>query len=61
VKRSCLLTILYCFAVASNLDAQTNYVALRGVVMDPQHLAIPYASVKLTSVVTSEACMGHAD
>jgi hypothetical protein len=31
---------------------QTNYVALRGVVMDPQHLPIPHASVKVTLVKT---------
>src|ERR1035441_9479957 len=54
VKRPWLLAILYCFAVAARLDAQTNYVVLRGVVMDPQHLAIPYARVTLTRVATAE-------
>src|ERR1017187_9754220 len=54
VKRPWLLAILYCFAVAARLDAQTNYVVLRGVVMDSQHLAIPYATVTLTSVTTAE-------
>src|ERR1035437_2595468 len=37
---------------AAHLNAQTNYVVLRGVVSDPQHLAIPHASVKLTSTTT---------
>ena len=54
MKRSWLLGILYCFAVAACLNAQTNYVVLSGVVMDPQHLAIPNATVKLTSVTTGE-------
>src|ERR1700750_1269533 len=55
MNRFWLLTLLFCFAMATSLKAQTNYVALSGVVMDPQHLAIPYASVTLTSVATSEA------
>src|SRR5258708_18671266 len=55
MKRCWLLTLLFCVAVATSLNAQTNYVALSGLVMDPQHLAIPYASVTLTSVATSEA------
>ena len=54
MKRSWLLAILGCFTVAAGLDAQTNYVALGGTIMDPQHLAIPYASVTLTSVATAE-------
>jgi hypothetical protein len=54
VKRSWLLAIVYCFAIAARLDAQTNYVVLSGGIMDPQHLAIPYATVKLTSVATAE-------
>ncbi|HEY6412564.1 MAG TPA: carboxypeptidase regulatory-like domain-containing protein [Edaphobacter sp.] len=44
--------ILVLFASASLAWAQANYVALRGVVMDPQHLPIPHASVKLTLVNT---------
>ena len=54
MKHSWLLGILFCFAVGAYLDAQTNYVVLSGVIMDPQHLAIPNATVKLTSVTTSE-------
>src|SRR5205823_12465489 len=54
MNRLWLLTLLYCVAVATSLTAQTNYVALRGVIMDPQHLAIPNASVTLTSVATAE-------
>ena len=54
MKRSWLLAIVYCFAIAARLDAQTNYVVLSGGIMDPQHLAIPYATVKLTSVATAE-------
>lgn len=52
MKRPWLLAILCCFAVARGLDAQTNYVVLSGVVMDPQHLAIPHANIKLTSTTT---------
>jgi hypothetical protein len=54
MKRFWLLTLLYCFAVATSLTAQTNYVALSGVIMDPHHLAIPHASVTLTSATTAE-------
>ncbi|MDQ2835623.1 MAG: carboxypeptidase regulatory-like domain-containing protein [Acidobacteriota bacterium] len=46
------LVLLYLVAVASGLRAQTNYVMLRGVVEDPQHLAIPRAEIKLTAVKT---------
>ena len=48
------LTLLFCIAAATSLTAQTNYVALSGVIMDPHHLAIPNASVTLTSVATAE-------
>jgi hypothetical protein len=34
--------------VAAVAGAQTNYVAVRGIVLDPQNLGIPAASVKLT-------------
>jgi hypothetical protein len=34
------------FTVAACLDAQANYVVLNGVIIDPQHLATPYATVK---------------
>jgi outer membrane receptor for ferrienterochelin and colicin len=54
VKRSWMLAVLCCFAVVARINAQTNYVALSGVVMDPQHLAIPNASVTLTSMATAE-------
>jgi hypothetical protein len=54
VKRSWLLGILCVFSFAISLNAQTNYVVLGGTIMDSQHLAIPYASVKLTSVATAE-------
>ena len=54
VKRSRLLTILCLVSFSISLTAQMNYVALGGTIMDPQHLAIPYASVKLTSVATAE-------
>ena len=46
------LFILILFIAASFTRAQTNYVALRGEVIDPQHLAIPHARVKLTLVKT---------
>ena len=54
VKRSWLLAILCSFSLATSLTAQTNYVVLSGVIMDPQHLAIPNANVTLTSVTTAE-------
>jgi hypothetical protein len=54
MNRFWLLTLLYCVATATSLTAQTNYVALSGVIMDPHHLAIPYAGVTLISVATAE-------
>ena len=54
MKCTWLLAILCCFVLAARINAQTNYVVLSGVIMDPQHLAIPYATVKLTSVTTAE-------
>lgn len=44
-----LLPVLFC---PLWLSAQTNFVTLRGVVTDPQHLVIPHANVKLTFVPT---------
>ena len=41
-----------CVCVVAGVSAQSNYVTLRGVVSDPQHLAIPHAQVKLTLVRT---------
>jgi hypothetical protein len=46
--------ILVLFVFSSVVLAQTNYATLRGVVMDPQHLGISHATVKLTSVKTGE-------
>jgi hypothetical protein len=58
MRRAWLLAILgvaICAIPISTLEAQTNYAVLRGVVTDPQHLAIPHAMVTLTSVKTGEA------
>jgi hypothetical protein len=44
--------VLALFISASFAWAQTNYASLGGVVMDPQHLAIPHAKVTLTAVKT---------
>ena len=55
MKRHRLLPVILViglFVSASCAWSQANYVALRGVVMDPQHLPIPHASVKLTLVNT---------
>ena len=53
MRRLCLLSVVVCLlAVAGPVSGQSNYVALRGVVSDPQHLAIPHAKVKLTLVKT---------
>ncbi len=54
MKCTWLLAILCSFVLAARINAQTNYVVLSGVIMDPQHLAIPSATVKLTSVTTAE-------
>ena len=41
-------------SLATYMSAQTNYVVLDWTIMDPQHLAIPNATVRLTSVSTEE-------
>ena len=55
MRRVWLLAVLgiLIFAIPM-VEAQTNYAVLRGVVTDPQHLAIPHARVKLTLVKTAE-------
>ena len=52
MKRWWLFVLSVVFAFSIHLHAQTNYVVLRGVILDPQHLAIPHASVKLTAATT---------
>ena len=52
MKRWWLFVLPVVFAFSIHIHAQTNYVVLRGVILDPQHLAIPHASVKLTSATT---------
>ena len=52
MKRWWLFVLSAVFAFSIHLHAQTNYVELRGVILDPQHLVIPHASVKLTSTTT---------
>src|SRR5580700_8263576 len=47
-----IILVIVLFVSASLGWSQANYVALRGVVLDPQHLPIPHASVKLTLVNT---------
>jgi hypothetical protein len=49
MRRTWLLAILCSFVLTTRINAQTNYVVLSGVIMDPQHLAISSATVKLTS------------
>ncbi|HWW97117.1 MAG TPA: carboxypeptidase regulatory-like domain-containing protein [Edaphobacter sp.] len=54
-SRFSIIPALFLFALflsASLALAQTNYATLSGVVMDPQHLAIPHAKVTLTAVET---------
>ena len=49
MKRIGLFTAAILIALSATLTgAQSNYVAVRGVVMDPQSLGIPAATVKLT-------------
>jgi hypothetical protein len=45
--------LLLLFFIAFPVFAQSNYASLSGTVFDPQHQAIPGASVQLTSVSTS--------
>jgi Carboxypeptidase regulatory-like domain len=61
MKRFGLVVIFCVVAFAAHLNAQTNYVVLRGVVSDPQHLAIPHAGVKLTSTTTGVERSGTSD
>jgi hypothetical protein len=52
VRRLSMFVVLCFLVVGARLGAQTNYASLGGVVMDPQHLAIPQARVTLTAVKT---------
>jgi len=49
--KRCWLFVIF-LAFAAHLNAQSNYVVLRGAIFDAQHLAIPQASVRLTSATT---------
>jgi Carboxypeptidase regulatory-like domain len=51
MKRFSLLVVMCIFA-STALNAQTNDAVLRGVISDPQHLAIPHANIKITSSTT---------
>ena len=53
--------LIYTVLAAAAAGAQTNYVAVRGVVMDPQSLGIPLASVKLTDERTNRERETTAD
>jgi hypothetical protein len=59
-SRSVVL-ILALFVFASVAGAQSNFASLGGVVMDPQHLAIPQAKVTVTSVKTGAKRVVAAD
>ena len=62
MKRIGLLGTLILMGLAVTFaGAQTNYVAVRGVVMDPQSLGIPTASVKLTDERTGRERETTAD
>src|SRR5216683_1106654 len=52
VRRLSMFVVLCFLVVGARVGAQTNYATLGGVVMDPQHLAIPHAKVTLTAVKT---------
>jgi len=60
-KRFLWLALFVVMAMVVRADAQTNYVAVRGVVMDPQHLVIPHALVKLTVIKTGAERLVVAD
>src|SRR5882757_7866244 len=60
-KRFLWLALFVAMAMVVRADAQTNYVAVRGVVMDPQHLVIPHALVKLTVIKTGAERLVVAD
>ncbi|MDE3104797.1 MAG: carboxypeptidase regulatory-like domain-containing protein [Acidobacteriota bacterium] len=51
LRLSLLLAALLCLSAAPAM-AQSNDATLRGVVSDPQHLAVPHATVRLTAVAT---------
>src|SRR5215469_7778479 len=62
MKRIGLLGTLILMGLAVTFaGAQTNFVALRGIVMDPQNLGIPAASVKLTDERTGRVRETTAD
>ena len=60
-RRQVFGTLLLLWIAASAARGQANYVALRGMVTDPQSLGIPAASVKLTDEKTGRERMTTAD
>ncbi len=61
MTRSLLLLTCCALLWPGFLCAQTNYVTLRGVVTDPQHLAVPHAQIKLTSSATGAQRLATSD
>ena len=61
MTRSLLLLTCCVLLWPGFLCAQTNYVTLRGVVTDPQHLAVPHAQIKLTSSATGAQRLATSD
>lgn len=60
--RRSLLFLTFCILLCTaTLEAQTNYVTLRGLVTDPQHLAVTHARVKLTSLATGAERLANSD
>src|SRR5437879_1525084 len=51
LSRAILLAVCYLF-IQVNCLAQSNYASLSGTVFDPQHQAIPGASIQLVSIST---------
>jgi hypothetical protein len=52
MKRPLLFLTVCALFYTALLSAQTNYVTLRGIVTDPQHLVVQRANIKLTSSIT---------
>lgn len=53
MRQGCsFLVILVLFLSTSFAWTQVNYATLGGLVIDPQHLAVAHANVKLTSTTT---------
>jgi hypothetical protein len=61
MRRSVLFLAVCMLVCATFLNAQSNYVTLRGLVTDSQHLVVPHTRIRVTSTATGAARLVNSD